>query len=149
MRFRIRLALPAAILPLLAGCHASAGSGPAPGGPTPSAATSTDAAGCPSQLTITAADNGKTRCVAVGGTVLVTSPTAEAKRWVDLEATGGVLGPVQARPPVPAGTTLLAAYLALGPGTETFSAAYRNCPPQSGALSCNSLVRWDMTLEVK
>jgi len=147
MRSPSRFALPvaSAALLLLAACGSAARTG---GGAGPTTAPSTDAAGCPTQLTITAADNGRTACVAVGGTVLVTSPSAQAKAWIGLDATGA-LTPVHAAPSLAAGTALIGAYEAMSPGTATLNAGYRNCPQQSGQVSCLSIIQWSATVQVK
>ena len=148
MRSPSRFALPvaSAALLLLAACGSAARTG---GGAGPTTAPSTDAAGCPTQLTITAADNGRTTCVALGGTVLVTSPTAQASAWAGPGVAGGALRPAQTTPPVAAGTTVISAYTAVNPGTAMLSAIYRNCPPQTGQVSCNSIIAWSATVQVK
>jgi hypothetical protein len=141
-----------AALLLLAACNSAArpggGGSTTPSGAPPTAPSS-DAAGCPTQLTITAADNGRTACVALGGTVLLTSPTPQANAWAGPGVAGGALRPAQTTPPVPAGTTVISAYTAVNPGTAILSAIYRNCPPQTGAVSCNSIIAWSATVQVK
>src|SRR5262249_43473235 len=133
---------------LLAGCT-RAGGRAGGGSPAPTAPASTDAAGCPTRLDVTAADGGRTVCVAVGGTVTVTTPTDQATAWVGLASTGPALAPLTPTPAAGPDTTVLAAYTAVAPGTATLDSARRNCPPQTGAISCHSIVQWQVTVEVK
>lgn len=156
MRTHIRLALPAAILLLLAGCNQATPNGSRSSGGTtpgpisaPPAPPSTDAAGCPTTLTVTAADGGRTVCVAVGGTVTVTTPTSQVGQWVGFDSTGAALAPLTSTPPAGPDTTVLGAYRAVAAGTATLESARRACPPQSGAISCHALTQWRVTVQVK
>jgi hypothetical protein len=136
----IRLATPALLLALLAGCN-SAGSG---------VNAPVSAGGCPDTLTITPADGNKHLCVALGGTVQVRLDTPAGVRWSPVESTGTALSQVGAPPPPPAQTSAFATYNAVARGSSMLKSFRPNCPPASpGGVQCHSIMQWQVTVDVK
>lgn len=137
----IRLAVPALLLGLLAGCNSTGGHGlDAP------AATSS----CPSSLTITPEDVNKHLCVALGGTVAVRLDTPPGVRWSPVESSGTALSQVGATPPPPAQTSALATYNAVARGSAQLTSFRPSCPPAApGGVQCHSIMQWQVTVDVQ
>jgi hypothetical protein len=150
----------------LIGCASGTSNGSSPGGsappivstPAPSAtmtpphtiAPSTGSPGCPSNLTVTPADNARALCVAAGGTVTIIAPPDQAQGWTPFDTSGTALTPATATPAATGSDTVLAAFRASAPGTSAVSSSHRNCPsPSPGQLACNSIALWRVMITVK
>jgi hypothetical protein len=125
-------------------------------GPSQSAPTSTPPSGgsgttgCPENLVVPSADNSRTFCVAVGGTVAITAPPDQAQGWLPFDNSGSALTPAASTPAATGSAKVLAAYTATAPGTSTVSSSHRNCPsPAPGSVSCHSIALWQVTITVK
>jgi ABC-type Fe3+-hydroxamate transport system substrate-binding protein len=145
-KFAVPLAIVAAVA--LSGCAqqgTSPGSGTSSSPPAlsaPSSAPSSGSADCKSQLTIDVTDNGKTLCVAVGGTVTVDLGPNATSTDQPFDVTGTSLKAGSAE-----GT-----FAAVSPGTSVITTQRRNCPkpsPGSGMVACNSIQLWKVTVTVK
>jgi hypothetical protein len=142
MRLRAPLAVPVVLLFVLAGCANNK-----PGAPT---GTPTNSAGCPMALSVTADDNQKTMCVALGGTVTVNLQSPGATHWLRIESSGTALSESNATPST-ARLTSTALFNAVSVGESTINSARPNCPTQSvqTGVSCHSIMAWKVTIEVK
>jgi len=133
-------------LAILAGCAQKPGD--TPGGTPTSTGTPTTSTGtaappssdCPMSLTVVATDNGKSLCVAKGGTVTFDLGPTQASASQPLDVSGTALTQGQAE-----GT-----YSATSTGTAVVTTERRNCPsPSPGQLSCHSIQLWKVTITVK
>lgn len=139
------LVLMVAIAALAGGC-ASKASTSAGAAPTPSPSAS---AGCPAKLMITATDESKTLCVQLGGTVTVTLTPGEQKPWLPIDVSGTSLTPKTdgVLSVVPGGQITM--YNASAVGTSDITSARHVCPQKAGTVSCNAIVAWKVTVQVK
>ncbi|MFJ9560422.1 hypothetical protein ACIRQQ_10315 [Streptomyces fuscichromogenes] len=160
-----RATLAAATLLLLAGCGSQSGGGDKGSGavspkptqtpgttpaPTPSAGGSS--AGCtPLTAELTAADSGRTFCLAQDGTFRVTLTGSEQRPWKKI----GTAGDTAALKPMNYGIMLRggdagAAYQAAAAGTVTLSTTRPLCaePTGSGQVSCKGIQEWQVTVRV-
>ncbi|MER7182421.1 hypothetical protein ABT404_23540 [Streptomyces hyaluromycini] len=155
--------LAAASLLLLAGCGSQGGGGdkgsgtvsakPTPtqtSAPTPSASGS--AGSCaPLGAELTAADNGRTFCLAEDGAFRVTLKGTEQRPWKKIAAAGDT----DALKPINYGFMLRtgyggAAYQAVASGTVTLSSTRPLCaePTAPGQVSCKGIQEWQVTVKV-
>ena len=109
----------------------------------------TNTSGCPSALTVTAADASKTECVQVGGTVTVQLTPVDDKPWLAIDVSGPNLQPSTGTPGSIASGGQGAIYTAATAGTVDVTSAYRACPQKPGTVSCNAIVAWKTTIEIK
>lgn len=142
MRLRALIAVPVALLFVLAGCASTKPAAPA--------GTPTNSAGCPMALSVAAGDNQKILCVALGGTVTVNLQSPGATRWLRIESSGPALSESSATPSA-AQLTSTALFNAVSVGESTITSARPNCPTQSvqTSVSCHSIMAWKVTIEVR
>jgi hypothetical protein len=129
---------------LAGGCASRATSAGAASAPTP-----TNTSGCPSALTVTAADASKTECVQVGGTVTVQLNPVDDKPWLAIDVSGTNLQPATSTPDSTPSGGQGAIYTAATAGTVDITSAYRACPQKPGTVSCNAIVAWKTTIDIK
>ncbi len=130
---------------MVGGCASAATSSPAgAGGP---AASPSNTSGCPTTLTITPDDAAKTVCVAVGGTVTVDLSSADGSKWLPIDVSGASLQP--AGTPSAAVGAQTATYTAKSTGSTDITSEHRACPSVAGAVSCNAIIAWKVTVQVK
>ncbi|MFD5540033.1 hypothetical protein ACFWIJ_20025 [Streptomyces sp. NPDC127079] len=172
-----RASLAATTLLLLAGCGSQGGGGDQGGGavspaptaspsatptadpaPTPSATPSSgtgsggSSGGCtPLTSELTAADSGRTYCLAKGGTLRITLTGTAQRPWTKI-VTGGDTGALK---PVNYGIMLRggdagAAYQAVAAGTVTLTSSRPLCaqPTAPGRVSCKAVQGWRVTVRV-
>ncbi|MFF1285303.1 hypothetical protein [Streptomyces sp. NPDC058299] len=148
MRRTTPLALTAAAL-LLAGCgsrQADTGSGgkaSAPPSPTRSAG------GCTGHAELTAADHGRTVCVAEGGELRLTLDGTRARPWKPVSASGTALRGINAGFVLRPGDAT-AAYRAVAAGTVRLTSSRPLCaePTAPGGVSCKGIEEWTVTVRV-
>lgn len=176
-----RASLAAATLLLLAGCGSGSGGGDQGGGavspaptarpsatptagttPSPTATPSTtpssgagaggSSGGCtPLTAELTAADSGRTYCLAKDGTLRITLTGTAQRPWTKI-AVGGDTGALK---PVNYGIMLRggdagAAYQAVAAGTVTLTSSRPLCaqPTAPGRVSCKAVQGWRVTVRV-
>ncbi|MEU2423046.1 hypothetical protein ABZ619_18830 [Streptomyces sp. NPDC007851] len=166
-----RASLATATLLLLAGCGSQGGGGdkgsgavsPSPTAstgasatPTPSAtpapSTGGSTAGCtPVTSELTAADRGRTYCLAKDGTLRITLTGTEQRPWTKITAGGDTT----ALKPINYGIMLRggdagAAYQAVAAGSVTLRATRPLCaqPTAPGQVSCKAIEEWHVTVRV-
>jgi hypothetical protein len=127
---------------------------PGPSGSAPPASTppsgGSGTTGCPKNLVVQSADNSRTFCVAVGGTVTITATPDQAQGWLPFDNSGSALTPAASTPSATGSAKVLAAFTAAAPGTSTVSSSHRSCPsPAPGSVSCHSISLWQVTITVK
>ncbi|MFR9790961.1 hypothetical protein ACL07V_20260 [Streptomyces sp. MB22_4] len=144
MRRTTLLALVATPL-LLAGCGthtSSTGSqkvSSAPGGQAPV---------CRNQVRLTAADSGRTVCLAKGGEVRISLGGAKDRPWKPVTATGGALEAINSGFVVRPGDAE-AAYHAKAAGTGRLTSSRPLCATAPGQMSCKGIQEWTVTVTVK
>ncbi|OIK23200.1 hypothetical protein [Streptomyces malaysiense] len=142
MRRTTLLALAATPL-LLAGCGthtSSTGSGkvsPAPGGPV-----------CRNEVRLTAADSGRTVCVAKGGEVRLSLGGTKERPWKPVTTTGGALEPINSGLVIRPGDAE-GAYRASAAGTGKLTSSRPMCATTPGQMSCKGIQEWTVTVTVK
>jgi hypothetical protein len=109
----------------------------------------TNTSGCPQTLTITATDASKTLCVQVGGHVTVQLAPVDQKPWLPIEVSGSNLQPSNSNTASVAPGAQINDYDATTAGTVDITSAYRACPVKPGTISCNAIVAWKVTVQVK
>ena len=131
--------------------------------PAPSASPSHPVVACapaapaaqPSKLTITAADNGRSFCVARGTSVVVLLRGTQARKWSPIRAGSTVLRPhANGEFTLAIGVTG-ASYVAVQPGTAIISSGQPACGPPngssssgSGTLECGAILVFRVTVTV-
>ncbi|MFF9088051.1 hypothetical protein ACF1BE_16805 [Streptomyces sp. NPDC014991] len=148
MRRTTPLALAAAAL-LLAGCGSqqkdtgSSGKASAPPSPTRSAG------GCTGHAELTAADHGRTVCVAEGGEIRLTLHGTRARPWKAVAASGAGLRAINAGFVLRPGDAS-AAYRAVAAGTVKLTSSRPLCaePTAPGRVSCKGIEEWTVTVRV-
>ncbi|MEW2618709.1 hypothetical protein [Streptomyces sp. NPDC048106] len=144
MRRTTLLALAATSL-LLAGCgtHSSSTASqkvsPAPGHQAPV---------CMNQVRLTAADSGRTVCVAKGGEVRIGLGGTKDRPWKPLTVTGGALEAINSGLVIRPGDAE-AAYRAKAAGTGKLTSARPMCATTPGHMSCKAIQEWTVTVTVK
>ncbi|KUO17007.1 hypothetical protein [Streptomyces dysideae] len=150
----------AALTLLLAGCGTQAGSGGGDGSDTvspsptesspssPSSSPSPSSPGCTSVPELDAGDNGRTVCLAVGGTVRISLDGTQSRPWKPVTADGSVLEATNS------GIVLLpgdasSAFEAVSAGTARLSSSRPLCAAETGRVSCEGLQEWWVTVVVK
>ncbi|MEU6090602.1 hypothetical protein ABZ865_28100 [Streptomyces sp. NPDC047085] len=155
MRRTTPLALAAAAL-LLAGCGSQSGGGPGSGtddngkvSPSPSATTSEGGA-CVSHAELTAADNGRTVCLTLGGELRLTLDGTKSRPWKPVMTSGTALEAINAGFVIQPGDAT-AAYKAVHPGTAKLTSSRPLCaePTAPGQVSCEGIQEWTVTVTVK
>lgn len=149
MRRTTPLALTAAAL-LLAGCGTQEGTGSSGGEPaTPPPSPTRSAAGCAGTAELTAADRGRTVCVARGGEVRLTLDGTKARPWKPVTASGTGLEAVNAGFVLQPGDAT-AAYRAVAAGTVRLTSSRPLCaePTAPGGVSCEGIEEWAVTVRV-
>ncbi|MFJ3794773.1 hypothetical protein ACIPSJ_00625 [Streptomyces sp. NPDC090088] len=158
-----RASLAAATLLLLAGCGSQSGSGdkgsgavsPSPSASSPSAsspgtASPSASTGCVSGTgELTAADNGRTVCLAVGGQLRLGLDGSRQRPWKAVTATGSALKATNSGIVLQPGDAS-AAYDAVAAGTATLSSSRPLCaqPTAPGQVSCKAIEEWHVTVRV-
>ncbi|MEV5848182.1 hypothetical protein AB0M32_40090 [Streptomyces sp. NPDC051985] len=158
-----RASLAAATLLLLAGCGSQSGGGdkgsgavsPSPSASSPSAASPGTASpsastGCDSGTgQLTAADNGRTVCLAVGGQLRLGLDGSKQRPWKAVTATGSALKATNSGIVLQPGDAS-AAYDAVAAGTATLSSSRPLCaqPTAPGQVSCKAIEEWHVTVRV-
>jgi hypothetical protein len=154
MRRTTPLALAAAAL-LLAGCGSQSGGGPGSGtddngkvSPSPSATTSDGA--CVSHAELTAADNGRTMCLTLGGELRLTLDGTKSRPWKPVMTSGTALEAINAGFVIQPGDAT-AAYKAVHPGAAKLTSSRPLCaePTAPGQVSCEGIQEWTVTVTVK
>ncbi|MFJ8491419.1 hypothetical protein ACIRBZ_24170 [Streptomyces sp. NPDC094038] len=151
-----RASLAAASLLLLAGCGSQSGGensgdkgsgtvSASPGATSPSA----PATRCVSAGELTAADNGSTYCMAVGGQLRLSLDGTGQRPWKAVTASGSALRATNAGIVLRPGDAS-AAYDAVAPGTVTLSSTRPLCaqPTAPGGVSCKGIQEWRVTVKV-
>ncbi|MGW2385508.1 hypothetical protein [Streptomyces sp. NPDC001658] len=143
---RTPLAL-AALALLLAGCGTGAG-GDGGAGDSASPAPSSPPSACASPGALGAADNGRTVCVAVGGTVRVSLDGTRSRPWEPVTSDGGGLKATNS------GVVLLpgdasAAFEAVSAGRARLRSSRPVCSKEPGRISCDALQEWGVTVVVR
>ncbi|MFI6248359.1 hypothetical protein [Streptomyces sp. NPDC051016] len=158
-----RASLAAATLLLLAGCGSQSGGGdkgsgavsPSPTASSPSASSPDTASpsastGCDSGTgQLTAADNGRTVCLAVGGQLRLGLDGSKQRPWKAVTATGSALKATNSGIVLQPGDAS-AAYDAVAAGTATLSSSRPLCaqPTAPGQVSCKAIEEWHVTVRV-
>ncbi|WP_326802644.1 hypothetical protein OIE49_14230 [Streptomyces sp. NBC_01788] len=138
---------------LLAGCgarHDGAGSGKdgAPSRPTAGPASPpASAPACTDRAELTAADSGRTLCLAVGGQVRITLDGTEDRPWTPVRAGGTALRAANAGIALLPGDAV-AAFDAVTPGTARLTSARPLCPAGHGRTACQGIRQWTVTVRV-
>ncbi|MEU6481487.1 hypothetical protein ABZ858_32365 [Streptomyces sp. NPDC047017] len=120
-------------------------SGPAPASPDPTA--SGHPAGCAGHLQLSAADSGRTLCLAVGGELRLTLDGSKDRPWSPVRAEGATLRTGNPGIVMLPGDAL-AAYTAVEPGTAHLTSTRPACPAAPGRISCKALQEWTVTVKV-
>ncbi|MFG3287892.1 hypothetical protein ACGF3G_03650 [Streptomyces sp. NPDC048179] len=163
-----RASLAVATLLLLAGCGSQSGGGdkgsgavsPSPTASSPSASSpsaSSPGTASPSASTgcdsgtgeLTAADNGRTVCLAVGGQLRLGLDGSKQRPWKAVTATGSALKATNSGIVLQPGDAS-AAYDAVAAGTATLSSSRPLCaqPTAPGQVSCKAIEEWHVTVRV-
>ncbi|WP_406436349.1 hypothetical protein OHB00_20480 [Streptomyces sp. NBC_00631] len=162
-----RASLATASLLLLAGCGSQSGGGdkgsgavsPAPtstASPTsassPAPTASGSSAGCtPLTSELTAADSGRTVCLAQEGTLRITLDGTEQRPWKKIAETGDTAALKEINYGIMLrGGDAGSAYQAVAAGTVTLSATRPLCaePTAPGQVSCKGIQEWRVTVRV-
>lgn len=160
---------------VIAGCgQQHAGGVAAPPPPSPSSSGGSSSGGSPGapgsggavtchggsavparSLTITAADNYKSFCVAKGVKVSVFLKGTPDRKWAPIHASSGVLRPTANGELALAMGVTGASFLAAEPGTATITSARPVCgkgvPPSNGtpgAMGCDAILAFRVTIRV-
>lgn len=136
---------------LLAGCGTKTGSASAGTAPSPSTPTSTSAsqsAGCPSEVTLDSADNGRTVCVATDGRITLALDGSKTRPWAVVEATGKALEATNAGVRLKPGDAA-AAFRAVTAGKAVLTSSRPMCAQVPGKMSCKGLQTWTARVTVR
>ncbi|MFG2938518.1 hypothetical protein [Streptomyces sp. NPDC048282] len=148
-----RASLAAATLLLLAGCGSQSGGGDKGSGavsPSPTASSPSASTGCDSGTgQLTAADNGRTVCLEVGGQLRLGLDGSKQRPWKAVTATGSALKATNSGIVLQPGDAS-AAYDAVAAGTATLSSSRPLCaqPTAPGQVSCKAIEEWHVTVRV-
>ncbi|OIJ67640.1 hypothetical protein [Streptomyces mangrovisoli] len=120
-----------------------------PSAPAPSP-SATASGGCVQELQLTAADNGRTVCLARGGQVRLTLDGTAARPWDRITASGSALTPANPGVAAPRGDAV-AAYRAVAAGSSALTSSRPLCPEATspGQVSCKGIVEWAVTVDVR
>jgi hypothetical protein len=122
---------------------------PAPSAPpSPKGSGTTCTPAPPAQLT--AADNGRTYCLAKGGQIRITLTGSKDRPWTPVTATGTALKAANPGIVIRPGDAV-AAFDAVAPGTATLTSSRPLCavPTAPGQVSCQGIQGWTVTVEVR
>ncbi|MDQ0599033.1 uncharacterized protein YceK [Streptomyces canus] len=138
-----RIATLAVTVLLLAGCGTQTGGDRGDSGDSVSPSPS----GCTSVPELHAADNGRTVCLAVGGTLRVALDGAKNRPWTPVTAEGSGLKAANS------GIVLLpgdanAAFEAVSAGRTKLSSSRPLCAAETGKVSCKGLQDWSVTVVI-
>lgn len=132
---------------LLAGCGTQTG-GDTGDTVSPSQTVSPSPSDCASVPELHAADNGRTVCLAVGGTVRVALDGEKNRPWKPVTAEGTGLEAANS------GIVLLpgdanAAFEAVSAGTVRLASSRPLCATEEGRVACQGIQEWWVTVVVK
>ncbi|MFF0226170.1 hypothetical protein [Streptomyces sp. NPDC004629] len=103
---------------------------------------------CTSTAELTAADNGRSLCLARGGVVRITLDGTADRPWKPLTASGDALKPVNPGFVILPGDAV-AAYEAVTPGTAWLTSTRPLCPEAGpGKVSCLGIQNWSVAVRV-
>lgn len=126
--------------------HASASAAPASS--TPSApSTPAKPAGCGDRAQLTAADSGRTVCLAVGGQLRLNLDGTKDRPWAPVKTAGTALRATNAGFVILPGDAV-AAYDAVAPGTARLTSSRPQCATGTGQVACKSVRAWTVTVKV-
>lgn len=139
-----RIATLAVAALLLAGCGTQTGGD---SGDSVSPSPSPSPSGCTSVPELHAADNGRTVCLAVGGTVRVALDGAKNRPWTPVTTEGSGLEATNS------GIVLLpgdanAAFEAVSAGRTKLTSSRPLCATETGKVSCKGIQEWSVTVVV-
>ncbi|MET9043449.1 hypothetical protein ABZX34_11275 [Streptomyces sp. NPDC004362] len=156
----------AALLVVGCGAGGGAGSSGSGGGATPPSAPPASSApvppsapaspslpptptgtGCAPEVQLTAADTGRTVCLAQGGRIRIELDGSKDRPWAVVTAEGDALEATNAGIAVPPGGAL-AAFEAVAPGTARLSSSRPLCARQPGRNACLGIEQWTVTVAV-
>ncbi|MFD5793788.1 hypothetical protein ACFWIO_09655 [Streptomyces diastatochromogenes] len=155
MRRTTPIAFAAAAL-LLAGCGSQSGgdSGSGTGSGdngkvSPSASAPSSGTGCVTHVELTAADNGRTVCLAKGGELRLTLDGTKSRPWKPVAASGTALKAINAGFVIQPGDAS-AAYQAVAAGKAELTSSRPLCaePTAPGQVSCKGIEEWKVTVTV-
>ncbi len=154
MRMRIPgLVLLVVLAALAGGCASRAATSASPGASVAGSSVApspTNSSGCPTELTVTATDSSKTLCVSVGGLVHVNLTAAGQKPWYPIASgSSSILAPATPDQNSAAPGVQTTTFKAIAPGTTDITSAHRACAQSPGQISCNAIVAWKVTIDVK
>lgn len=139
-----RIATLAVAALLLAGCGTQTGGD---SGDSVSPSPSPSPSGCTSVPELHATDNGRTVCLAVGGTVRVALDGAKNRPWTPVTTEGSGLEATNS------GIVLLpgdanAAFEAVSAGRTKLTSSRPLCATETGKVSCKGIQEWSVTVVV-
>jgi hypothetical protein len=104
---------------------------------------------CTGQAQLTAADNGRTVCLTVGGQLRLTLDGSKDRPWKPVTTKGDALEATNAGIAIQPGDAL-AAYNAVKPGTEHLASTRPLCAvtTRPGQVSCKAIQEWNVTVTV-
>lgn len=104
---------------------------------------------CPATVEALLDDNGKTVCVAPGGTLTVyLADGSVSQMWGPLKLTGNALAPTDPTHQFPAETTG-GVFMATHRGTAVITSAHAACPPPAkGQVACMAIQAFSLTVNV-
>lgn len=117
---------------------------PRPSAPDPGAKP---APGCTDHVELTAADSGRTLCLAVGGQVRITLDGTEDHPWTSVKSAGTGLRAANAGIGMPPGDAV-AAFDAVTPGTARLTSSRPLCAALSGRVTCHAIREWTVIVRV-
>ncbi|MEU1404523.1 hypothetical protein ABZ471_19500 [Streptomyces sp. NPDC005728] len=153
MRRTTPIVLAAAAL-LLAGCGSQSGgdtgSGTGDNGKvSPSPSATKPGGGCATHAELTAADNGRTVCLAKGGELRLTLDGTKSRPWKPVAASGTALRAINSGFVIQPGDAT-AAYQAVAAGKSELTSSRPLCaePTAAGQVSCKGIEEWKVTVTV-
>ncbi|MDX3262577.1 hypothetical protein PV336_25680 [Streptomyces sp. MI02-2A] len=151
---------------LVVGCGAGSGAGSSGSGATPPSAPPASSApvppsapaspslpptptgtGCAPEVQLTAADTGRTVCLAQGGRIRIALDGSKDRPWAVVAARGDALEATNAGIAVPPGDALTA-FEAVAPGTAWLTSSRPLCARQPGRNACLGIEQWTVTVTV-
>ncbi len=99
------------------------------------------------EVQLTAADTGRTVCLAQGGRIRIALDGSKDRPWAVVTAEGDALEATNAGIAVPPGGAL-AAFEAVAPGTARLSSSRPLCARQPGRNACLGIEQWTVTVTV-
>ncbi|MEW2493484.1 hypothetical protein AB0942_08025 [Streptomyces nodosus] len=105
------------------------------------------APGCTDHVELTAADSGRTLCLAVGRQVRITLDGAKDRPWTPVKSTGTGLRAANAGIGMPPGDGV-AAFDAVMPGTARLASSRLLCAAHPGRVACHAIREWTVIVRV-